>query len=362
MSRKCFSSLVPAVAVLILLCSLNSYTQPLATPTRYRLSVADKNVALEVVLPTVGVYDIRRNEPIPPAFLDPTEGFTKDGNALLWATRPSKSAALSHLTIEVQPVRHVLSAQDFRAFALKKSPGDVREIKWLDHNGIPLARYTTDNLMANMILDAKPTYRNIEAFLANDLLWVRIRFTAASLGVEEEKLFFSAIESAKFVDISHPSSSFDYYSLGRTFSAIKDYRRASANFASAVKLEQSHQQLNRRYFHDLIMKSVEAHVATSDLPAAAEVLEYGVTRDPANETFLMQLARTHAWMGDKAKTLAALKTTFQLMKKQKEIFEKTSFPGTTSHTMSLPDLNRDPAFKEMMKDKGFREAVKAMKK
>jgi len=49
------------------------------------------------------------------------------------------------------------------------------------------------------------------------------------------------------------------------------------------------------------------------------------------------------------------------MKQEKEIFEKTDFAGAV-HSMSLPDLAKDPAFKEMMKDKAFRDTVKAMAK
>ena len=169
------------------------------------------------------------------------------------------------------------------------------------------------------------------------------------------------IDSARFVDVSNPSTSFDYYSIGRTFSAKKDYRRAAENFMSAVKLEKNYQQLDLRHWHDLIMESAEAQVALSDLSAAAEILEYGVTRQPSNTTFLMQLARTYAALGDTPKTLANLKSTFSYMKREKEIFEKTDFAGVM-HTMSLPDLTKDPAFKEMMKDKAFRDAVKAIRK
>ena len=256
----------------------------------------------------------------------------------------------------------ILSATDFRSVALKKFPKDARGIKYLDHASIPLARYTTDSSAARLqaeygivAVDAASTARNLEAFLVKDDVWARIRFTADSISPEEERLFYSVIDSAQFVDISSPANSFDYYSIGRAFSARADYRRAADNFASALKLARIQPQFAAGYLTDLVMKAAEAYVMTSDLPAAIEALEYGVTHDPANETLLMQLARNYARMGNKAKTLATLETAFRLMKKQKEIFEKTSFPGTTSHTMSLPDISRDPAFKELMKDKAFRE-------
>ncbi|HEY5839122.1 MAG TPA: hypothetical protein VIT19_08810 [Pyrinomonadaceae bacterium] len=325
---------------------------------------------MELVLPTVPRSDIRPDGAIPSAFVDPIESFTKDGEiALLWTLKPSKkSANPAWLTIVLEPAAQGLSPQEFRAFALKKFAKGAYDIKHVEHNGIPLARYTTGSLAAGLYaahgvstLGAKDTARNLEAFLVGGETWARIKLTADSLGAEEERAFYSAVESARFVDTSNPATSFDYYSLGRSFSAKKDFARAAGYLASAITLEQNHAQLNAKHWRDLIMKSAEAYVTTSRLPAAAQVLEYGVTRDPTNETFQMQLARTYASMGDMAKTLATLKTTFQLMKKKKEIFEKTSFPGTTSHTMSLPDLNRDPAFKEMMKDKAFREAVKAFK-
>ena len=369
MSRKCISALASAFVVLVSLCSLNIYAQTAPTPTRYRLSIADKNIALDLVLPTISRSSIRRVADMPIAFVDPIETFTKNGKAaLLWAIKTSKNPADAQwLTIVFEPAAQALSPQDFRAFAMKRFTKGAQGTKHLDHNGIPMARYTTDaaGLYAEYgvsTIGAKLTARNLEAFLVGDETWARIKLTASSLGAEEETLFHSVIDSARFVDTSRPVTSFDYYCLGRTFSARKDYRLAAGNFTSAVKLEQGQEQLNARHWHDLIMKSAEAYVATSDLPAAVKVLEYAVKRDPTNTTFLMELARTFASLGDKDRTLATLKTTFLHMKREKEVFENTSFPGTVSHSMSLPDLNRDPAFKEMMKDKTFRDAVKMIKR
>jgi len=85
-------------------------------------------------------------------------------------------------------------------------------------------------------------------------------------------------------------------------------------------------------------------------------LEYGVSKDPTNTTFLMQLARIYASLHEMNRTLATLEKAFYYLKQEKVVFEKQ-----TSGQMTLPDLNRDPFFKDFMKDKKFRDAVKAMK-
>ena len=358
-----------AVIVWLLSSSFNAYGQQPAL-LRYRLSVAERKWALELEIPTVTMPTAKRTRTTEFAFIDPTESFTKDGNAaVLSAIQPDKNGnELQHLRIIVEPASQSLAPEDFRAFALKKLEKDVRSIKYWDRNHIPMARYTTDSEVDRLYAESgvsmpeiRLTSRNLEAYLVQNDVWARIRFTANSISEEQERLFYLLIDSARFVDVSNPSTSFDYYSIGRTFSAKKDYRRAAENFISAVKLEKIKQQLGTLHWRDLIMESAEAHVALSDLSAAAEVLEYGVTREPTNTTFLMQLARTYAALRDTQKTLATLKSAFFYMKQEKEIFEKTDLPGVM-HSMSLPDLTKDPAFKEMMKDKAFRDAVKAMTK
>jgi tetratricopeptide (TPR) repeat protein len=368
--RRLVPSLTPALVALLTLVGSNGYAQQTPTSTRYRLLVAERNSALELVLPTIELSAVQRNSPPRSAFIDPRDSFAESGAPLLWAHKTSKKPAeLATLMVLVVSAPQVQSAQAFRDFALKKETKGAWEIKTAEHNGILLARYKTDSPTSLLnaaygpaVARGKSTDRNLEAFLVNEKIQARIRFTSSSLDTEDESLFYSIIDSAKFVDTLHPSNSFDYYSLGRAFSARKDYLRAVENFALAMQLERSSRKLNRQQLYRLIMTSAEAYAAISKLSKAAEVLEYGVSQEPSNTVFLMQLARTYAALRDSEKTLATLKTTFLWMKREKEIFENTTFPGTTSHAMSLPDLSRDPAFKELLKDKAFRDAVKEMKK
>jgi hypothetical protein len=53
---------------------------------------------------------------------------------------------------------------------------------------------------------------------------------------------------------------------------------------------------------------------------------------------------------------------FAYLKQAKITFEKEARALGVSGQMSLPDLNDYPAFKELMKDKAFRDAVNAMSK
>jgi hypothetical protein len=91
-------------------------------------------------------------------------------------------------------------------------------------------------------------------------------------------------------------------------------------------------------------------------------LENGLSQDPTDTDLLLRVARTYAMQGEKDKTLRVLERCFAYLKQAKITFEKEARALGVSGQMSLPDLNDYPAFKELMKDKAFRDAVKAMSK
>lgn len=302
---------------------------------------------------------------------NPTQSFSQDGEtAWLSASQNRQNVSdLPYLNVIVQSATKTLTAEEFRAFAFKNLTKGAHGEKHLEYNHIPIARYRTELGATGSYPGPAPdtvaltmAARNLEAYLVKDDIWVRIRFTARSIRSSGAQLFQAVVDSARFVDVSNPVTSFDYYSVGMTLTAKRAYSRAVENFGVALKLEKERPQLDIEQWRDLVRRTAEAHAALSDLSAAAEVLEYGVTRDPANTDLRMQLARVYASLRDSEKTLAVLSTALPMMRREKEIFERTKFRGATSPIMLLPDLNKDAAFKEMMKDKSFRDAVKALKK
>lgn len=356
---------IPVIGILGLLVSCASYLQAQQSPTliHYRLSVAERKWAVDLNLPTV--YLAWGRQPNLPkfSFIEPVEGSDTSGGAKL-STIPvlSKTRKLTEVFVMVLPASQTITADELRTRVLKKS--GAKSIKSWDYNQVPVAAYMTDSPLAELrAKSATPAYlgpelqRNLEAYFVKDDIWASVLLVSDSLGAEEEKVFYSLVDSLNFVNVSNPSSSFDYYDVGRSFIAVKNYARAADAFGVALRLERRKQDLDPRHWRDLIMKAAEAYQAMMNSSAAAEALQYGVSKDPANTTLLMLLARTYATQRQIDKTLATLAKCFSYMKQEKILFEKQ-----TGGTMSFPDLGDDPAFKELMRHKSFRDAVKALKK
>lgn len=350
--------------VMALVCSVYGHAQQKGTPTLYRLSLPDKKWAMDVTMLTFDLSSRPRSKADLPAnaFVTPVDLLTDKGEFQLLAfqTRLERTPLSSYLTIRLRPALSKLEPEDFRSFALKeiakRDTVKSSSIKIWEHNEIPIARYT----MLREYNDGNPPstrwpaledgLRNLTAYFVRDDVWATLTLTAGTFDADEEKLFYSLVDSIRFVDTSFPVTSFDYYNKGRGLYLHKDYRRAIEALSAALSLEQRQIRLKPAALFDLILDLADAYGATGNGAAAKEVLQYGISLDSANTTFHMLLARLYASDGDIDKSLVALERAFFYMKQDKT-------PG-----MSLPDLKSDPAFKELMKIARFRDAVKAMKK
>ena len=360
------------VALSLLTWTAHPHAQTAPAPIRYRLTLADKQWALELTIPTLyqplnGVSTVTQL-----AIANPSEFFSEGGDTawLMASQNRYDHHDLPYVTVSVQAATQSFeNPAAFRAFALKRLIKDVYNVRTVEYKQVSLARYTTPygstgtvSEFERVLGDVVSTAHSLEAYLVKGNLWARIRFTGRSIKPEGERLFYSIVDSARFVDVSNPATSFDYYSIGRTFSAKKDYGRAAECFSAAVELEKNQPQLDSEHWEELIKNYAAAKVAMSDLAGAIEILDYGTRREPTRAGLFMELARRYASLADSENTLATLKKAFVLLNREQEIFEKTKYPIRTWPTLILPDVTRDPAFKEMMKDKTFRKAVKAMKR
>jgi tetratricopeptide (TPR) repeat protein len=349
--------------------AVNVPGQQAAKQQVYRLSLPDKNWALEVPLEAfyaIGVKsDMSRVDlRIPPQawFSGPVESLSDDGReySLLafQKTDRKSSSAFSRLEIRLRPALMKGGALEFRDFALKerakKNYVKSSSVKTWEHGQIPVARYTLlraydgGNVYTGPIPRVESGPRNVEAYFIKDDVWITLTFTASPFDEEEEKLFDALVDSVTFVDTSVSSSSFDYYHKGRVLFMNREYSEAAQALGAALTLEQRQLQLDTAFWRDLIGKLADAYGALVNRAKAKEVLEYGINNDPTNTAFHMGLARLCAREGDIDSALAALEKA--------AFYFKSSMPSK-----SLPDLNYDPAFARLMKVDRFRKAVKAMK-
>jgi hypothetical protein len=177
-------------------------------------------------------FNLAKNYRPKSSFISPIESYAENGDALLSARDGHrKGGDLLYLLIRVMPAPSPLASTDFRDFVLKKIVKGAHDKKYSDYNRIPVASYKTPNLMPwiynedgsgqPLIPGAKTTSRNLEAYFVKDDVCATLTFKASSFDADEEKFFYSLVDSVTFVDVSNPATSFDYYQMDVCFMRIR---------------------------------------------------------------------------------------------------------------------------------------------
>ena len=352
------------IALLLLTLSVQGFAQQDDSQAIYRVSLPNKTWALDIPA-SILKTDLQNVQPNKLPFWIPTlsENLSDDGreySLLLFHRFGDKNHPnLATLTVRLKPAQAPGGASELRGFVLKtlSTKAEVKQnsIKTWEHNQIPVARYSGKrdfdggNIYTGPIPRTEFGPRSLEGYFVKDDIWIIVTFTASPFEAEEENLFYSLLDAAKFVDTSAPSSSLDYYHRGRVLFLAKDYARAVEALNTAFTLEQSERKLNLESWRDLIRKLADSNGLLVNRARAKEVLEYGIQEDPTNYSFHMGLARLNAAQGEVDNTLASLEKAFFYMKQ-------------ATPKVWLPDLKYDQAFARYLKIERFRKAVEAMRK
>ncbi len=365
MSKARATSLI-ALTLTAALCA--SAQQP-EQRTPYRLSLPGESWALELdlsafnVRPTnVGLTDVKPRDGL---FFSPipAESYSDDGlryqlSAML---RPVDQGHKywARLRVTFGPAQTADTAAGFRDYVLKTLPkrAQLKEggSKPTEYKGIPLLRFRAYNELWMSPPgggSAVPFYsegpKTLAAYFVRNHVWVSVALGAEELGEREEKLLYSLLDSARFVDTSAPSNSLDYYHLGRVLYLNKEYHKAREPLTMALGLEHRERRLDTASWRDLVSKLIDSLAGTGELKRAKELMDYAASADPSYPVFQLALARYHARLGDLDNTIASL---------QKAFLNRENAPGAR-----LPDPSYDPAFERFRKDERFRKALKALKK
>jgi tetratricopeptide (TPR) repeat protein len=300
----------------------------------------------------------------------PLESFSKDGREYrlkVFRKSEKNDRRGASLNVVMKPVTPIVGAAEFREAELKNLERStdwasqfrllVRRgsIKPSEHGDVPVARYSTvfehDESLYIGGTDTRVggSTQHLAAFYVKDGIGVTVTLSAGSLKEDEEKLFYSVLDSVRVADTSAPSSSFDHYHKGRLLFLQRDYRQAAASLGKALTFERLQRQLDLASWRDLVSKLTDAYATTGDVARAKEVLDYGLTLEPENALFNMALARFHLSRGDTDGALASLSKAFSSLRKE-------------NPRAPLPDLRFDSAFMPYMKDKSFARAVKELMK
>jgi tetratricopeptide (TPR) repeat protein len=201
----------------------------------------------------------------------------------------------------------------------------------------------------------------LEAYFIKNGRLIVIGLYTASLKGDDEKAFYSLLDSLKLIDTSSPITSFDHYSKGRAFFIAADYRKAVVPLATALELEEKQRQLDLSHWRDLVEMAAISLGNLGDIAQAKKVFEYAAATDPAYPAFHLWLARYYTSVNDLDNTIVSLQKAFAGEEKTKDWAESSTFQRLDLNRR-LPDPLTDPSFKRFVKDDKFRKAVKAMVK
>ena len=306
---------------------------------------------------------------------EPAAGSNKASRARMllvsFKPKPGRRKWQTSFIVQVEEARAGVTAETIREAAIEsllKSDGVSKgSIRREAYRQAALLRYTTSGPRFESIfftglspIPVRSSFGSgfkfpvLEAFQVQDGVWVGFR--CVRLGTKEkeddgEELLRFLIDSVQVVDASRPSTSFDYYHLGRALYQQKEHGAAVAALSKALGLERAARQLSRPSWRQLIMTLANAHGATDDAARAREVLEYGVTAEPTYAYFHHGLARLHGFFGDVDRAVASLEKAYEFAPKPVGFLQ-----------LPLPDPLADAAFAKFKDDPKFRDAVKAMKK
>jgi hypothetical protein len=351
--------------ILMLASALGAAGQEADVRTPYRLSLPFRNWALDLDLSDfnlpvrVHAPGVTAKKGSGPRVSLPIEEVSGDGGQyqlVIFRNGKGKSdASFSMLLISFRPAQVAGTAADFRDYHLKNLTNSKSvsgdKAKTSEYNGVPVASYKIPSAFIGPNLSfvsfVQAGHRTLQAYFVRDGVWVTIALTAGDNG-EAERLFYSLLDSARFVDTSAPSTSFDYYHLGRALYMTKDYYKAVEPLARAVGLEHQQRRLDTASWRDLVAKLIDSLALTGELKRSKELMDYAVASDPTYPMFELALARYYAADGDLDNTVIHLEKAF--------LHKENVMYGP------LPDPLEDSLLERFRKDERFRKAVKAMKK
>jgi len=161
----------------------------------------------------------------------------------------------------------------------------------------------------------------------------------------DEPLFTSVLNSVRVDTVQRSSGE-----LMQQASALylqHDYKDAIGPYSQALELEKINPKLGKAFWYVMIDNLGMSYALTGDLQRAKETFAYGVNRDPGYPLFYYNLACTYAELDDVAEATGYLKKAFD--------HKANVLPGET-----MPDPASDDSFKELRKNKEFRELSDAL--
>jgi hypothetical protein len=294
-----------------------------------RLSIPGRSWALEISLP---------------GFVVEREQLRGDGLArMIMAGNGEKGYVVS---VFLEPIPHgesVTQLRDLGAGIKDTSPFKLSDFKTSEYGKVPTLEYVIKEAQGRPV-----NQKNFNAYFVNDGYWVDVHLSKVLYEPGDEKLFYTIIDSVKFVaaDSASPDS-VAYVREGSARFVRGDYKGAVEPYRKALELEKQSPRLPRDLWRVLVDNLTMSYGISGDLKASKETAEYGLSKDPDYPMFYYLLANTYAESGDLDNTILYLKQAFA--RKQNMIKGE-----------QMPDPATDDSFQRFMKNEKFLAALKEL--
>jgi hypothetical protein len=177
----------------------------------------------------------------------------------------------------------------------------------------------------------------------HDGVFVDVHVSKADFHPGDEKLLDLEVNSVQVRD-SPSRTSLDYFRAGSSYFISNDYEKAIPPYAQALASEQKQRTLDKKYWYVLVDNLGMAYGITGDLENARKTFEYGMKTDPDYPLFYFEMADYYGEKGDAQNAMVCLKKAHQ---RKANLLAGEKFP----------DPRDDDSFKNLMKNKEFRDFV-----
>jgi hypothetical protein len=231
-------------------------------------------------------------------------------------------------------------------------------LKILDRKGVPMLFGKAPDWPGGPGQSPSPSVYLFTAYWLKDQIAVELSGSFyGKRNDADENVFYSLVDAIKFIDTPPPTTSFDYYQLGKFEYLKKNFVKASEYFSTSLELERKERQLSKAETRDFVVQAADSFGAQRKIEDLRSTFEYGTSVDPTYHLFHWGLARYYAAKRDKVKALECLGRMYSNMAKADRKPKDILFTLGTVRT--VPE--EDALFKEFLKDPEFKRAIKEMR-
>jgi tetratricopeptide (TPR) repeat protein len=284
-----------------------------------------------------------------PDFVVSQDDIKGEGKKYFMATNTRSNIVLS---VTLEKVNGQAEVEECRSSLQKRIAGDgpfkFTDARTREINGVPAVEY-----MVPEVEGVKIQQGNIFACMVNKNVYVDIHLSKAQFRPEDETLFEAVLKAIR-IDSADANESSAVGGNARQLFADGSRAYLQGNFAAAIgpyqqalDLEKKHPTLGQTLNRVLIDNLGMAYGITGDLGKAADVFNYGVSKDPNYPMFYYNIACVYGEKHDMANAITNLQKAFAN--------RAYGIPGE-----GIPDPRKDDSFTAFMRDDRFVRIVSSL--